>query len=77
MGLALRRFVVLNTKQFSPDRIAAVTGDRTALIASLAEAGLNQAQRAVFLGVSQSTVSRSARKKSPRGMTQDKAHGQQ
>lgn len=74
---ALRRFVVLNTKQFSPDRIAAVTGDRTALIASLAEAGLNQAQRAVFLGVSQSTVSRSARKKSPRGMTQDKAHGQQ
>lgn len=62
---ALRRFVVLNTKLFSPERRQAVAGTRADLLKALEDAALNQIERAEFLGVSQSTVSRQA-KKSPR-----------
>ncbi|MTD94348.1 AAA family ATPase [Hyphomicrobium sp. xq] len=72
---ALRRFVVLNTRQFAPDQVGAVTGPRTALTAALEVAGLNQIQCAEFLGVSQSTVSRSSRKSPRQGTKQEKANG--
>lgn len=72
---ALRRFVVLNTKQFAQDRVSALTGDRQALAAALEQSGLNQLQRADFLGVHQSTVSRSARKPAKRRIKQDGLDG--
>jgi len=59
---ALRRFVVLNAKLFSPDRRIAVAGTRSDLLKALENAGLSQIESASFLGVSQSTVSRQTRK---------------
>lgn len=61
---ALRRHIVLNTKLFSAERVR-VVDDRQALDAALIKVGFNQTQRADFLGVSQSTVSR-GRKRSRR-----------
>ncbi|MBX9591707.1 MAG: ATP-binding protein [Hyphomonadaceae bacterium] len=58
---ALRRYAVMNAKQFDPERVDALTGSREALDKVLVGAGLNQTERAEILGVSQSTISRSAR----------------
>lgn len=55
---ALRRFVVLNGKLLSPEKLEAISGDREGLDRILIEAGLNQSERAGILGVSQSTISR-------------------
>jgi len=63
---ALRRFVVLNAKLFSEEKIDAISGDREELDKVLVQAGLNQSERAKILGVSQSTISRSARPKANR-----------
>lgn len=68
---ALRRFVVLNAKLFATDRVQALAHDRTLLATTLAEIGLNQAQCAQFLGVSQSTISRSAKKATRRSVTEN------
>ncbi|WP_334145526.1 ATP-binding protein [Hyphomicrobium sp.] len=72
---ALRRFVVLNTKLFSPERRQAVAGTRADLLKALEDAALNQIERAEFLGVSQSTVSRQA-KKAPGRKKQERVNGQ-
>ena len=58
---ALRRYIVMNAKLFTPEKVNAISGDREALDKVLVEAGLNQSERAEFLGVSQSTISRSGR----------------
>lgn len=63
---ALRRYVVMNAKLFSSDRVRAITGDRDNLDHVLIEAGLNQTERAEILGVSQSTVSRTSGPKAKR-----------
>lgn len=61
LAAALRRYVILNEKQFPPDKVAAIAGPREQLDAVLIDAGLNQTERAEILGVSQSTVSRTHR----------------
>ena len=54
----LRRQAGLNTRMFTGDRAALLTGPLDALSQALQKAGLNQAERGVVLGLSQSAVSR-------------------
>lgn len=71
---ALRRYIIMNPKQFDAKKVGAIVGDRDALDMVLVEAGLTQAERAEFLGVSQSTISRGSRASS-RKVRKDNAHG--
>jgi hypothetical protein len=54
----LRRQAALNARMFSNDRAALLTGPIDALNQALREAKLNQAERGIVLGLSQSAVSR-------------------
>ncbi|MGE3703571.1 MAG: AAA family ATPase [Hyphomicrobiaceae bacterium] len=71
---ALRRYIVMNVRQFDAEKVGAIAGDREALDRVLVEAGLTQAERADFLGVSQSTISRGSRASS-RKARKGAAHG--
>lgn len=62
---AIRRQAVINARLFAPDRLAAILGGNDALNHALQAAGFKQAHRAQLLGVSQSSVSRLARKDTP------------
>lgn len=55
---ALNRYVVLNPKQLNAKYKKAIDGDREELINALKQAGLTQSEKAKFIGVSQSTISR-------------------
>jgi hypothetical protein len=54
----LRRQAALNGRMFATDRAALLTGPIDALNQALQEAKLNQAERGIVLGLSQSAVSR-------------------
>jgi len=71
---ALRRFVVMNPRQFGDERTNALRGDRELLDKILVDAGLNQTERAEMLGVSQSTISRKRAVGGKRQKTRD-SHG--
>lgn len=59
---ALRRQALLNTRLFTSDRAALLTGPVDALDQALQDAGLKQAERGVVLGLSQSAVSRRSKR---------------
>lgn len=71
---ALRRYIVMNAKQFDAAKVKAIGGNRETLDEALVGAGLTQIERADFLGVSQSTISRGNRT-STRKVRKDSAHG--
>jgi hypothetical protein len=54
----LRRQAALNARMFAKDRAVLLTGPLDALNQALQETGLNQAERGLVLGLSQSAVSR-------------------
>ena len=58
----LRREAVLNARMFAADRAALLTGPIDALNQALEKAKLNQAERGIVLGLSQSAVSRRGRR---------------
>jgi hypothetical protein len=59
---ALRRQAAVNTRMFTADRAALLTGSPNDLNEALQRAGLNQTQRGIVLGLSQSAVSRRGRR---------------
>jgi MoxR-like ATPase len=59
---ALRRQAALNTRMFTPERAALLTGPLDDLNHALQEAKMSQAERGVVLGLSQSAVSRRGRR---------------
>ena len=60
---AIRRQATINTRLFAPDRVAALQGNVDGLNRALEAAGFKQSVRAELLGLSQSSVSRLARKR--------------
>ncbi|MBL8237273.1 MAG: ATP-binding protein [Bryobacterales bacterium] len=58
----LRRQAALNARMFAPGRAALITGPIDALDQALSKAGLNQAERGLVLGLSQSAVSRRSKR---------------
>lgn len=71
---ALQRFVTTNPRVFDADRVKAIAGEREDLDPILIKAGLNQIERAEFLGVSQSTISR-ADKSAPKRLKKGASNG--
>jgi ATPase family associated with various cellular activities (AAA) len=67
----LRRQAALNTRMFAADRAALLTGALDALNQALTQAGLNQAERGVVLGLSQSAVSRLGKRGQTGGVMKD------
>jgi hypothetical protein len=65
---AIRRQATINTRLFAPDRVAVLQGNLDALSRALEAAGFKQAVRAELLGLSQSSVSRRARKREGTGL---------
>jgi hypothetical protein len=59
---ALRRQAVLNARMFGPERASLLVGNIDDLNHALQEAKMSQAERGVVLGLSQSAVSRRAKR---------------
>ena len=59
---ALRRQAILNAKMFTPERASLLAGPPDVLNQALQEAKMSQADRGVVLGLSQSAVSRRAKR---------------
>ena len=60
---AIRRQATINSRLFAPDRVTVLQGNIDALNRALEAAGFKQSVRAELLGLSQSSVSRLARKR--------------
>ncbi len=67
----VRRQAALNARMFTADRAALLTGPVDALNQALEKAKLNQAERGVVLGLSQSAVSRRGRRSETDGVQKD------
>jgi hypothetical protein len=64
---AIRRQATTNSRLFAPDRVTVLQGNIDALNRALEAAGFKQSVRAELLGLSQSSVSRLARKRDAAG----------